>query len=246
MKKLFILPLALMLVLTSCEKRPDASFFVNNVEPEVGQVVQFTSESDGAEFYDWDFGDGYGSDERNPAHVFTSTGVFEVILTVTGRNGEEDQAVITIDVKIPTLLEIEVVEWELEYGVADASVRLYPSLDDWEDETNLEIEGFTDADGFAVFSHLGPYVWYVDVWETDHDNYTLKAENVEYIRTPEVRKNKINRFLAWVDYVDHGKGSTRGERTMIIRKLERKPEPAAPLTSTTGWEELYAKSIKVK
>jgi len=61
-------------------------------------------------------------------------------------------------------------------------VRLYPTLTDWNSETNMESEGYTDADGEIVFSDLGPYVYYVDVWEKSYDNYTLKLEDVSYIR----------------------------------------------------------------
>ena len=35
--------------------------------------------------------------------------------------------------------------------VAGASVRLYPTLPDWEDEENMTSEGYTDANGFVVF-----------------------------------------------------------------------------------------------
>ncbi len=106
----------------------------------------------------------------------------------------------------PHLLEIEVREYYQEYLVPDASVYLYPTLSDWDAQTNLMASGFTNENGVVVFSNLDPYVYYVDVWETTHDNYSLRDEDVGFIRTPEILPHQINSFIAWVDVADHGKG----------------------------------------
>jgi PKD repeat protein len=253
MKKLINLALALSLILFSCERSPEAQFSTDTIEPEVGQAVYFNNESRNAVDFEWDFGDGFISDEANPSHYFAANGTFDVILTAWSKNGQTDQSTMTITVQIPTLLEIEVLEYYDEYTVPDASVRLYPTLTDWEDETNMDAEGYTDGDGIVVFSHLGPWVYYVDVWEAHHDNYTLKQEPdgvALYIRTDEIIPHKINRFTAWVDYyADHGKGTASDRRTAVIRKLVRKvsDKPGSfTVTGTDGWQVLYDKSIKVK
>jgi PKD repeat protein len=246
-KRIFYLFLALPFILLSCESTPEAHFLVDRAAPEVGQDVHFTNDSHNAKRFEWDFGDGYGSSEENPVHYFTASGTFEVVLTAFSRSGLSDEAYMTIDVKIPTLLEIEVVEWYDEYSVEGASVRLYPTLPDWEAETNVESEGLTDEDGFVVFSHLGPYVYYVDVWEQNHDNYTLASEDVGFIRTPEIMPNKINRFVAWVDYVQHTKSDGTRDKKMVIKKIERKPtDKSINFSETKDWKTLYEKSIKVK
>jgi hypothetical protein len=156
----------------------------------------------------------------------------------------------TINVMIPTLLEIEVLEYYHEYVVPDASVRLYPTITDWDNETNMESEGYTDKDGIIVFSNLGPYVYYVDVWEKSHDNYTLRKEPngvALYIRTDEVLPHKINRFTAYVDSVDHGKGMLRGDRKFFIRDIVRKSSDwLQTVSGTDDWKILYERSIKVK
>jgi len=249
MKKIVYISLFLSLLLFSCESDPDAYFSATPGDPVVGEDVYFNNESENAVSFEWDFGDGYGSDEANPVHSFNASGTFEVALKVWSENGLTDEAYMTIDVNIPTLLEIEVLEFYDKYPVEGASVRLYPSLPDWEDETNMESEGLTDQDGFIVFSGLGPYVWYADVWEEFHDNYSLKNEDPGFVRTPEVLPNRINRFVAYVDYVDHGKGEGRSGRNIIIRKIERRADnrllsPEGP--DTAGWQELYEKSVKVR
>lgn len=247
MKKAYYLLMILPLILMSCESTPEAKFNVDTTSPVVGQDVYFTNESDNATRFEWDFGDGYGSSDPDPVHYYTASGSYEAELTAFSKSGLSDKAYITIDVLIPTLLEIEVVEWYDEYVVENASVRLYPALVDWENEENMEAEGFTDEYGIVVFSHLGPYVYYVDVWEQNHNNYQLASEDIGFIRTGEIRTNKINRFIAWVDYVESTKDDGIRGRTMVIKKLERKPDSKTrEMSDTAGWEELYEKSIKVK
>jgi len=250
MKKIFYLTVILSAFLLSCERTPEAHFSIDKIEPEVGQEVFFNNESHNAVEYEWDFGDGTISNVANPVHIFTGSGTFEVILTVYSGSGLSDKASITIDVMIPTLLEIEVVEYYDEYAVPGASVRLYSTLIDWEEENNMTSEGYTDKDGFIVFSHLEPYVHYVDVWEKDHNNYLLKDEDVGFIRTEEIIPNRINRFVAWVDYVGEGKGSrSLAKKSLVIKKLERKVTDKTIDNNDSGiddWKELYEKSIKLK
>jgi hypothetical protein len=149
---------------------------------------------------------------------------------------------LTLTVIIPTLLEIEVREYYNDYAVPDASVILYPSLTDWDAQTNKVYEGFTDSYGIVVFAGLKNIEYYVDVWEQNHDNYTLKEEDPGFIRTPKILPNKINRFIAWVDYVKHKKGDAKGTREMVIKKLERKAadkRQPAPDSGSQDWQEIY-------
>jgi len=248
MKRIIYMFLVLPLILFSCETIPRAQFSTDTIKPEVGQDVYFENESQNAVEYNWDFGDGYVSNERDPVHTYTGTGAFDVVLTAISKKGLEDKSTITIQVMIPTLLEIEVLEYWDEYFVPDASVRLYPTLIDWEEETNMETEGYTDADGVVVFSHLGPRVYYVDVWEQYHSNYDLKLEKVEFIRTDEIMPHKINKFTAWVDYTGEvTKGTTKDQKSLVIKKFERKAVDKSHISVTTDdWQTLYNRSIRVK
>jgi PKD repeat protein len=244
MKKIIYISLVLPFILFSCEISPRAYFSASPGNPVVGEEVWFTNESDNAVSFEWDFGDGYISNDPDPIHKYTASGTYTVVLKVWSEGGITDEASLTIDVKIPTLLEIEVLEYYEEYPVAGASVIIYPTLTDWENETNYVNEGFTDSDGKVVFSDLDNIVYYVDVWEATHDNYALKSEDIGFIRTPEIIPNKINRFIAYVDVADHGKGEARRNGAMVIKKLERKatdksqPEFNAEIN---GWKALYDK-----
>jgi hypothetical protein len=244
MKKIIYLSLVLPLILFSCEISPRAYFSASPGDPVVGEEVWFTNESDNAVTFEWDFGDGYTSNDANPIHKFTASGTFTVLLTVWSESGITDEASLTLVVKIPTLLEIEVLEYYEEYPVAGASVIVYPTLTDWENETSMVNEGLTDADGKVVFSDLEKMVYYIDVWEATHDNYALKEEDTGFIRTPEIIPNAINRFIAYVDIADHGKGEGRRSGVMVIKKLERKStDKNQPEISNdiSGWQVLYNK-----
>jgi hypothetical protein len=242
MKRIIYIFVVLPLLIFSCEKTPIASFSIDTDEPEVGRQVIFNNNSHNSDRFEWDFGDGYGSNESNPIHTFTSTGSFEVTLTATSKGGLSDKASLTLNVMIPTLLEIEVREYYSEDAIPGASIILYSSITDWDAQKNMVVEGFTDADVIAVFSNLDPFVYYVDVWEKTHDNYTLRNEDPGFIRTPEILPHKINRFIAWVDVADHTKGAARGAREMVIKKLERKAVDKRQLSfypGTENWQELY-------
>jgi hypothetical protein len=52
-------------------------------------AVSFTNASTDAESWEWDFGDGAGSTERNPEHLYLAPGEYTVRLTVTGPGGTD-------------------------------------------------------------------------------------------------------------------------------------------------------------
>lgn len=249
MKKICALILVLPLLLISCKKTPVAGFHTDTVEPEVGQTVFFYNDSQDADRFEWDFGDGYTTNEPNPTHIFNSTGTYEVTLKAISKSNLEDNSSLTLDVLVPTLLVVEVREYYQDYIVPDASIILYPTLVDWDDQTNEVTDGFTDQNGVAVFSGLDPFVYYLDIWEQNHDNYDLRSEDVGFIRTPEVAPHQINYFTAYVDYVQHVKGAVKRSRSLVVKKLERKA--SGRLQSHVGlsaatWQELYDRRVNKK
>jgi hypothetical protein len=106
---------------------------------------------------------------------------------------------------INSALRITVLEYYDEYAVEDASVILYESLSDWENEINPTEEVFTTPLGKCVFEGLNYQRYYVDVWEADHDNYNLAAEDVTFIETQPLEPGYIHDFIAYVDYYEPGK-----------------------------------------
>ncbi len=252
MKKIYYLAMLLPVILISCQdEMPEAHFSTDAIEPEVGQTVYFDNASNHAERYEWDFGDGVISTVKNPSHIYTGTGVFTVKLTAFNE-GMESEATMDIEIFIPTLLAVYVYEWneELAYtnAIPYASVWLYQTLTDWNDEQNVFAEGFTDADGAAAFSHLDEQRYYVDVWHQDYNNYTLASEDVGWIETEIIVRHKINWFDAWVDYTGGGKGEMGSRRggSYLIKHIERRAVDAGKPATMEDWQMLYEKSIKVK
>lgn len=61
---------------------PVADFEVDPKEICPNDVIQFTNLSQGAQDFEWSFGDSSGSIEENPTHVYTEPGTYEVTLVV--------------------------------------------------------------------------------------------------------------------------------------------------------------------
>lgn len=200
MKKSIYLLLTLPIFLFSCQRAPVASFVVSDITVLEDEDVYFTNSSLDAAIFEWDFGDGAFASAPNVVHSYDQSGVYNVKLTVWSKNGNKrDEAYQTITVIKPAILEVEVLEYYDEYAVTGASVILYPTYQDWLDETNMIEEAFTDQDGFVVFTYLMPGRYYVDVWEANHDNYTLAEEDIAFIET-DFLSGGLNYFLAYVDY----------------------------------------------
>ena len=251
MKKIIFLSLTFSAILLSCEKIPEAHFHTDTIKPEVGHSVEFISDSHNATRFEWDFGDGYASNNENPTHVYTGTGPVTVTLKAFSKSGLSDESTLKMEVMIPTLLEIEVREYYQEYVVPNADVWLYSSIADWDKHNNNFLSvGRTDASGTVVFSDLDPFVYYVDVYEKNHDNQLLRNEDIGFVRTSEIVPNQINRFTAWVDYYSSkGSGDRSTPRSLVIKKLERKvSEKGSPFTNvgTNGWQELYNRRVNKK
>lgn len=76
---------------------PVASFTVNKTVLNLPyDVIQCTNLSTGADFYNWDFGDGNTSTAFSPQHLYTSIDLFEIELVVTSIKGCTDTARINV------------------------------------------------------------------------------------------------------------------------------------------------------
>ena len=228
MKKIIYILAATALILTGCERSPHADFTVSNYVVEVGEDVYFYNNSIDAFDFEWDFGDEYASYSDNPVHSYLSPGSYRVTLAAFD-DDEVDYAYAYIDVVQPTppppsntVLEILVLEYYDEYPVPDASIFLYPTYEDWLNQTNPVIEVFTDAEGWAVIEDLPPVNYYLDVWHENHDNYALADEDINFIKVSGMVAGAINTFTAYVDYVEvlqsAGKERTRRKSTNVEKR----------------------------
>jgi PKD repeat protein len=245
MKKIIYLLITLPLLLFSCEKSPESSFSVNTTEPEVGKPVLFTNTSHNGDSYEWDFGDGYMSYDSDPTHSYTTTGSYTVTLTTISKNRNSSTSSLTLNVLMPSLLVVEVREYYSNDLIPNASIILYSSLADWDAQKNKVIEGFTDKYGVAVFANLDPDIYYLDIWEATHDNYTLRNDDPGFIETPPVLDHKTTVFEAFVDVATHTNGVVRGSHGMVIKSLGRKAadKQKPQYSGTDNWQELYNRRV---
>jgi len=82
---------------------PHASFFYSPIEPQVDETVTFDASAsfdlDGTiETYAWDFGDGTTDTAIIVTHIFTTTGSYNVTLTVTDDDGLSDASAQSVTV----------------------------------------------------------------------------------------------------------------------------------------------------
>lgn len=96
MKKLSFYLLSLLMVSVvffACEDDEETgpkpiARFTPTVEETVPYFVSFQNDSENADTYSWDFGDGNTSTEENPTHTYAEKGDFTVTLTAKGKGGE--------------------------------------------------------------------------------------------------------------------------------------------------------------
>ena len=203
-----ILPL-LSLIVISCNREPFADATVDLNPAFVGEYVRFTSYSTNTDYIEWDMDDGFTYTDPVVDHYYVDPGPYDVTLRAFGTKGGVSTAMIPMEV-IGAILTVEVREYYDEYLVPGANVRLYPTLTDWENETNLVAEGITNSIGQVTFDNLSYQEYYVDVWEAYHDNYTLKLDDVNFIISPLMDDDYI--WVAYVDYYEGKKAAVTRER----------------------------------
>lgn len=86
-KSILYLFVMVAIAVSSCSKGENTpfgepSFEVSSSQLFLGQEVSFTNESQFANFYSWDFGDGSTSDQKDPVHMYSTPGEYKVILTI--------------------------------------------------------------------------------------------------------------------------------------------------------------------
>lgn len=98
---------ALTLLATGCQlddpTLPVAAGSASTTNCTVPCLVQFTDASTGtgiyAWTYQWDFGDGTSSSEKNPSHTYTQPGTHQVTLSLSGKYGNVADSSLTVTVK---------------------------------------------------------------------------------------------------------------------------------------------------
>ncbi len=222
MKRLMII-IAAVGLMVSCHVDPYADFYADNTLVEPGESVRFTNASDHADYYEWDFGDGYYSNLIHPTHYYDDEGLYTVSLTAFN-DGYSDRAFLDVDVYYTTL-EVAVYEWNpgyyLDHPIRYAEVSLYLTEYEWEKLINPVVIGDADANGVVIFKGLEPRSYYINVYHPDYNNYQLGHDDIDFILTTPLAKAHHNEFIAWVDYEPGSKAEQRSKKSPKINTTPR-------------------------
>ena len=91
--------IALIALLASCVKQPEATFTASKTTPITGEEISFTNSSTDAVSYSWDFGDSKTSTEKNPKHTYDKFGTYTVkFIANSKKDKKSDEATTTITV----------------------------------------------------------------------------------------------------------------------------------------------------
>lgn len=88
-------------------QKPAAALRTNVTTGDAPLQIEFRDESSGEiKTYDWDFGDGESSSEKNPKHAYKNPGAYTVRLTVTGEGGTDTRIMAKL-IRVNQILEVK-------------------------------------------------------------------------------------------------------------------------------------------
>jgi len=110
---------------------PVADFTMDKNPAPMYEIVNFTNQSEYAESYSWDFGDGSTSTDENPTHSFSAEGTYSVQLTATGHGGTD---LISKDITITAPVPVADFSMDIVDGKADVGqVITFTNLSEYAD-----------------------------------------------------------------------------------------------------------------
>ena len=130
---------AIIVLSTSCQKKPDACFTASKTSALVNEAISFTNCSVDAESYEWTFGDAGTSTEASPSHTYTAAGSYTVTLKALSKNGKKTNEAtesMTIGYDLTKLNAIKTTTSPTVDGVVDALWANAPVLTVALGETN--------------------------------------------------------------------------------------------------------------
>ncbi len=88
--------------------RPLSQFLVSQEELSAPANIEFINQSEKAEFFTWDFGDGHQSTAINPKHRYVQSGKYRVVLSASnGKRSRTSEHILTVGAPEEPLIEIQ-------------------------------------------------------------------------------------------------------------------------------------------
>ncbi len=218
--KLIIFPLLFIFILESCDRTPkyedvNACFAVSGDIHYINTAVNFVDCSQYAEEYEWNFGDGTISNQKNPSHVYITPGIYQVVLKAYGYNSTNTYTH-AVTIQGSTDLDILVMFEGTEDIVSNCEMVLYGNQTDWENLTNpiTDPPVLTNSSGIVVFTDLEPVVYFIDAFKDAGPGF---YQNIIGETEPLV-ENTVNVYNVYVRYfTDNNKNNKR----ISISKIEK-------------------------
>ncbi|MEE9438017.1 MAG: peptidylprolyl isomerase [Saprospiraceae bacterium] len=147
----FLVVIIAVLILSSCAK-PFSKFQITEYRNEAPTNIKFVNNSEKAESYFWDFGDGNTSTDESPEHKYFMSGKYNVkLIAKKGKNESMSEREILIDPPHDCILAMETT-------MGSVTIRLYDSTPKHRDNfIKLAETGFYDGllfhrviDGFMI------------------------------------------------------------------------------------------------
>jgi PKD repeat protein len=121
MKKLsflFLLISGIVIIgMTSCQKEPTASFTTNKDSIGARDTIRFSNTSSEGDHYEWNFGDGQTSTDKEPNHIYTTAGKYTITLKAISKNGKKSNEVTEAITVIAKNFDYESMPYILSNGV---------------------------------------------------------------------------------------------------------------------------------
>lgn len=152
------------LIFQSCEKAAADFYFGPLENPESYETISFFNESVDAVSYEWNFGDGELSEEKNPTHIFDWPGTYNVTLTAHDERGS-NTITKTISINEPTVLYLEFFSTGTSGILGDCEVWLYDNEHDWQEVNRAQIYSYATFNGKCHFLNLEDKVYYIRVYK---------------------------------------------------------------------------------
>ncbi|QEC42973.1 gliding motility-associated-like protein [Pseudobacter ginsenosidimutans] len=158
--------------------KPKADFIIGDDSKCAPIALQFFDNSDYANTYEWDFGDGgTGSTDKDPAaHIYAAPGFYQVKLKITGVSGCTDETTKTIRVKGP-IGNLTVgaatgcIPFTLPMKVTGSNISSYA----WDFGDGTPVQPSTESEVAHVYPLAGTYRPNVILTSPEGCPFTLKA-----------------------------------------------------------------------
>lgn len=213
MRKIILLTGLATILFASCEREhePFADFSASRTLVVPGEIVFFTNQSQYIERCEWDFGDGYTSNELNPNHYYSDEGIYQVRLAAYN-NGHVDYAYMDIEVYLAEPNALFTASYTL---VTPNEVVFFDNLSSNANKFEWDFgDGYVSSEEnpthsfskegiynvrLAAYNHdlVDYYYFEIEVYET-----TLEVEVREYFSGDLISDVEITLFETYTDWYD--------------------------------------------